>query len=301
MEVSETRKAERCPVCKKGRVVTDASTLENICDHCGSVVSVRRETLQPEWREFEAAPSRERVGPPVTLTKSDMGLATYLSKTYKKRAKRTAAEKKRIERIRRLQRRILFYKPRQRSLAKAANLMTKLIDTLHLPRSVAEDASYIYRKALDKRLIKGRTIVAMVAASLYAACRNFGVHRTLEDMATASGVGKERIARNYRLLVEELGLETALVDPAKALSSIAAKLSVSEQIMRKALEMVRKAQESSIAAGKNPIALAAAALYIACIAAKEKRTQKAVAKAAGISDVTLRTRSEEIKKLKHKS
>lgn len=296
MEVPKTKEADRCPLCKKGRIVTDPSTLENICDQCGSVVSVRRETLEPEWREFEGAPSKERVGAPVTLTKPDMGLATYLGRTYKERARRTAAEKRRMERIRKLQRRMLYYKPKQRSLAKAADLLSKLTDKLYLPKRVTEDAAYIYRKALDRKLIKGRTIAAMVSASMYAACRNFGVHRTLEDMATVSGVRKERIARNYRLLVEQLGLETGLVDPAKALSSIATKLSVTERTKRKALEIVRKAQESSIATGKNPMALAAAALYIACVVAKEKRTQKEVAKVAGISDVTLRTRSRELKR-----
>jgi transcription initiation factor TFIIB len=284
---SKTEVENRCPFCKKGKIVTDPSSLEDICDHCGSVISVRREALEPEWR---------RVGLPITLTKPDMGLATYVGKTYGKRGKEATAER-RIARMRELQRRMFYYKSRQRSLAKAIKLLSKLSEKMHLPRSVTEGAVHIYRRAVEKRLIKGRTIAAMVSASLYAACRDFHIHRTLDDISNVSGVSKERIARNYRILMEYLDLEAEPLDPAKALSSIAAKLSVTEKTKRKALQIIRKAQELSIAVGKNPMTLAAAALYIACILAGERRTQKDVAHAAEVSDVSLRVRSKELQRL----
>lgn len=297
MKGSKIRKANRCPFCGKGRIVADPYTLENICNRCGSVVSVRRETLRPEWREFELARGKKRVGPPITLTKADMGLATYIGRTYPQRLKHTAAERRRIQRIRKLQRRMAYYGGRQRGLAKAVGLLSRLADRMHLPRPVREDASYIYRKAMEKKLIRGRTISAMVSTALYAACRNLGVHRTLDDISRTSGVRKERIARNYRLLLERLDLKTRPPDPAKALSRIATRLSVGERTKRRALEILRKAQEAGMATGKKPRALAAAALYAACITAGQKRTQRSVAKAAGISDVTLRIRSQEMMKL----
>jgi transcription initiation factor TFIIB len=226
-----------------------------------------------------------------------MGLSTIVGRTYKKKGERTVAELRRIERLRKLQRGMLYYKSRQRSFGKAMRLLSKLTDKMNLPKSVSEEASYIYRKALESKLIKGRTIPAMVCASIYGACRNLQVPKTLEDVSNACGIGKERIARNYRVLVEQLGLEAEPIDPAKALSGIVAKLFVSEKASRKALEMIRKAQEVSIAVGKHPASLAAAAIYVACIATGERRTQKEVARAADVSEVTLRKRSKELGKL----
>jgi transcription initiation factor TFIIB len=51
-----------------------------------------------------------------------------------------------------------------------------------------------------------------------------------------------------------------------------------------------------ISAGKDPMGIAATALYIACLNTGEKRTQTDIARAAGITEVTLRNRYIDIKR-----
>src|ERR687886_703611 len=162
-------------------------------------------------------------------------------------------------------------------------------------RAVIEKAAYVYRKALEKGLVRGRSISALVAAALYAACRDTETPRTLKDIANASNIKKKDVARCYRLLIRELDLKMPVVDPVKCVARIASKAGLSEKTKRKALEILKKAEEGKISAGKDPMGLAAAALYVACVMNGENKTQKDVAEAAGVTEVTIRNRYKGLK------
>ena len=82
----------------------------------------------------------------------------------------------------------------------------------------------MYRKALEKGLVRGRSISALVAAALYAACRDTETPRTLKDIAHASNIKKKDVARCYRLLIRELDLKMPVVDPVKCVARIASKV-----------------------------------------------------------------------------
>jgi transcription initiation factor TFIIB len=155
---------------------------------------------------------------------------------------------------------------------------------------VVEKAAYIYRKALERGLVRGRSISAIIAASLYAACRDRETPRTLKDLAVVSNVKKKDIARCYRLLLKEMDIKMPVVDPAKCVSRIASRASLSERTKRRALEILKKAEEERISAGKDPMGLAAAALYVSCTLEGEDKTQRDVAEAAGVTEVTIRNR-----------
>ena len=99
------------------------------------------------------------------------------------------------------------------------------------------------------------------------------------------------IAKSYRLLFKELNLDVPVVDPIRSISKIVSKVGVSEKVARRSMEILRKAKEAGVSVGKSPQALAATALYIACSLEKEPVTQKMIANAAGVTEVTIRNRS----------
>lgn len=78
---------------------------------------------------------------------------------------------------------------------------------------------------------------------------------------------------------------------------IAAKVGVGEKTQQMAIALLRKAEILKTTAGKDPMGLAAAALYIACVMNDEKRTQKMIADAAGITEVTIRNRYKGLKEV----
>jgi transcription initiation factor TFIIB len=190
-----------------------------------------------------------------------------------------------------------LHTPKQRNLILAMNFLSRLSDKLKLSDVVIENAAYIYRKALDSKLIKGRSISGMVSASVYAACRNGRVPRTLQDIMKAGNVNKGEIARYYRVLLNNLDLKMPVMDPSRRVSRIANRMGISEKAQRTAFEILDLAKEKGLSYGKNPTGLAAAALYTAAVRFGEKVTQDEVAIAAGITSVTLRKRYADLKQI----
>jgi transcription initiation factor TFIIB len=198
-------------------------------------------------------------------------------------------------RLRKWQIRSRVHSSVDRNLAQAMAELDRLTDKLHIPPSIKEKAAVIYRKALDKGLVRGRSISAIAAASLYAACRSSQTPRTLRELAVHSPIEKKDIARCYRLLLRELNLRMPIPAASLRVPKIAAKVNVGEKTQQAAVEILREAERLKTTAGKDPMGLAAAALYIACVMNDEKRTQKMIADAAGVTEVTIRNRYKGLK------
>jgi len=255
------------------------------------------ETLQdsgPEWRSFskEGGADPTRTGAPTSLAMHDRGLATIISPMNKDSSGKplTAAMKSTIERLRTWDSRSKVNASSDRNLRQALGEVSTLKDKLSLSNVVVEKASYIYRKALEKKLVRGRSISAMIAASLYAACRDTETPRTLKDVADAGNIKKKDISRCYRILHQELELKMPVVNSIQCVARIASKLGITEKTKRHATKILKVAQERKESAGKDPMGLAAAALYMSCVKNGEDMTQRDIAEAANVTEVTIRNR-----------
>ena len=168
-----------------------------------------------------------------------------------------------------------------------------LKDKLGLSDAIVEKTAYIYRKAEEKKLAKGRSIIAMLASALYIACRETETSRT-KDIARASNIKLKDIARNYRLLIRELDIKVPIADPLKYTAKIANTAKLSEKTKRHAFNTMNEAIKKEIPAGKHPASLAATVLYVACKKTGEHISQDNLAEAAGITGVTIRARLKEL-------
>ena len=178
---------DRCPRCGKGPMVTDNSTGEMFCGNCGFVINERIEETGPEWRAFskEEHEDRSRAGIPTSLAMHDMGLATIIGPVDKDASGKplSSSMKSTIERLRTWDSRSQVHEPVDRNFRQAFSELDRLKDKLAVGDAVIEKAAYIYRKALEKGLVRGRSISALVAAALYAACRDTETPRTLKDIS----------------------------------------------------------------------------------------------------------------------
>src|SRR5881296_3406567 len=185
---------DRCPRCGKGPMVTDNSSGEMFCGNCGFVINERIEELGPEWRAFskEEHEDRSRAGIPTSLAMHDMGLATIIGPVDKDASGKSlsASMKATVERLRTWDSRSQVHEPVDRNLRQAFSELDRLSDKLSVSDAVVEKSAYIYRKALERGLVRGRSISAIIAASLYAACRDTQTPRTLKDLAAVSNVRK---------------------------------------------------------------------------------------------------------------
>lgn len=296
--VNKVDRKLRCPRCAQGSLLTDHDTGENFCGKCGYVVTQESVESGPEWRSFSKEDEgKSRAGVPTSLAMHDMGLATIIGQTDKDASGKplSSSMKNTIERLRTWDSRSQVHEPADRNFRQAFSELSRLKDKLALGDAVIEKAAYIYRKAIEKGLVRGRSISALIASALYAACRDTETPRTLKDIGVASNIKRKDIARCYRLLLKELSLKMPVVDPIKCVSRIASKAELSEKTKREAARILRTAEENKISAGKDPMGLAAAALYVACVTNGENKTQRDVAEAAGVTEVTIRNRYKGLK------
>jgi transcription initiation factor TFIIB len=287
-----------CPECGSTNLMRDYDSAELVCKECGCVLHTRIADRGPEWRAFnkEQREKRARTGAPLTYTIHDKGLSTMIDwhdrDIYGKRIK--SEQKAQIYRLRRWQKRIRVSNSLERNLAYALSEMTKIVNGLSLPRSVFETASVVYRKAVKGNLIRGRSIQGMTAASVYIACRQCGLARTLEEIAKASKVSKKEIGRSYRFLVKKLDYFLPPVKTSKYLSKFSNQLAMRGKTEEVANRILINARKLKLTSGRGPTGVAAAASYIASVLVGERRTQREVAEIAKVTEVTIRNRYKEL-------
>ena len=210
-ETESTGEVDKCPECGSRQLIRDYEKGELVCEHCGLVLDDQFIDQGPEWRAFdvEQGEKRARTGAPMTYTIHDKGLSTEISWKNKDSYGKSIPTRNRAQlyRLRKWQRRIRVSNATERNLAFALSELDRMASAMGLPRNVRETAAMIYRKAVNKNLIRGRSIEGVVAASLYAACRQCGVPRTLDEVGNSSRVGRKEIGRTYRFMTRELKLK----------------------------------------------------------------------------------------------
>jgi transcription initiation factor TFIIB len=286
-----------CPVCSSTSFIIDSVVGEVLCRICGAVVSESDPTLVPEWRK--SGDEKSRAGLPYTLLLHDKGLSTTISALHRDADGKVISSDgvEAISRLRMLDRRVSLQNSINRSLQKGLIELEKIADKLGLSKIVVEQAALIYRRVLKEGFTRGRPLQATAAAALYAACRDLETPRTLRDFAAIINVPKKDLARCYRKLLSKVDLQLPTVDLMKCVSRVAATVGLSEKVKRRAFELVRLAQKSGNLVGKDPMGTAAAVLYIAGTLEGEPIRQKDLAKAAGVTEVTIRNRSRSLKNL----
>lgn len=291
-----------CSHCGSDRLIYDPVRGDIICAVCGYVVSEREVDKGPEWRAFdgEEREKRSRVGAPLSRYTPD-ALATEIDWRSKDAAGRELGLRKKVEmfRLRRWHMRAQAQSSLERNLIQAQQELERLSAQLGLPKRIIDRASEIYRRALETGLVRGRSIESVIAAAIYAACRELKTPRTLDEIAKYTRAGRKEVARCYRLLLRETAIKVPLPNPIDFAPRIGNMLKVSAITVREAIDILKQAQHIGITAGKDPAGLAAAAIYIAALRRGEIRTQKEVARAAQVTEVTVRNRYKElIKRLK---
>ena len=294
---TEHEETTGCPECG-GRLAADSEHGETVCRDCGLVVEEDEIDRGPEWRAFDSAEKdqKSRVGAPTTNMMHDKGLSTNIDWRDQDAYGNSldSRQRQKMQRLRKWNERFRTRDSKERNLKQALGEIDRMASALGLPENVRETASVIYRRALDENLLPGRSIEGVSTASVYAAARQAGVPRSLDEVAGVSRVEKSEIARTYRYVVRELGLEIAPADPKSYVPRFASDLDLSEEVERRARQLLDGARDAGVHSGKSPVGLAAAAVYAASLLTNEKTTQAAVSEVADISEVTIRNRYHEL-------
>jgi transcription initiation factor TFIIB len=272
-------------------MIFDGSSGETICTKCGAVITERPTTLET------GSSSSESFTNPVSLAFPDKGLSTVIT-SENVDASGTVLNHDQIQnvnKIRYLDKVSNNNRTQIRNLKSAFISMAAIRDKLTLTDPVMERAAYYYRKTLQNKLIKGRSIREMVVASIYASCKEMEVPRTLCEICDAANADPIFAGKCYRTMVRELKISPLIVDSTRYVSKVADNACVSQKTYRCAIEMLDIVKKHAVSYGKDPKALATAVLYAACIKENEPKVSQArIAAAGSISVVTLRKRFSDI-------
>ena len=305
-EENRTETAERtentedvatCPECD-ARLEADSEHGETVCTECGLVVEEDEIDRGPEWRAFDSAEKdkKSRVGAPTTNLMHDKGLSTNIGWQDKDAYGNQLSNRQRrkMQRLRTWNERFRTRDSKERNLKQALGEIERMASALGLPENVRETASVIYRRALDENLLPGRSIEGVATAALYAAARQAGVPRSLDEVERVSRVDKMELTRTYRYIIRELNLEVKPADPESYVPRFISDLELSDEVERRARELIESARNAGVLSGKSPVGLAAAAVYAAALLCNQKVTQNDVSEVADISEVTIRNRYKEL-------
>ncbi len=289
-----TKRTHECPECGGNQFLEDENRGELRCAKCGLIVKEYMVDSGQEWRAFdsEQISRRARTGAPLTFTKHDKGLTTEIGKGLGELYKVPGKKRAQYYRLRKWHKRLIESK--DRNLSFALSELQRIISFLNLPKPVHERIARYYEEAVDKGLVRGRSIESVIAALVYAVSRQFGTPRTLDEIAEASGLEKREIGRTYRYVARELKIRILPADPKDFVPRFCSILNLSDKVQAQASKILRRAKKMDITSGKGPTGVAAAAIYIACVLCGEKRTQREVASIVNVTEVTIRNRYKEL-------
>lgn len=295
---------ECCPECES-TLVDDVQNGERICSGCGVVVAEQMADYGPEARSssLEEKMKLARATGQTTYSQHDLGITTEISISTKDYSGKSINSQvvNQMNNLRKWQQRVRVSSPRERRLSNVLAIIGESCNVLTLPKNVLETASMIYRNLDGKIDVKGKSVASISAASIFMACKQCDVVRSLEEICASISTTKDLksktklAARYYRDMVMELGAaSTPLVTMDKYISKIANLTKTDVRVERLALEISEKTKNRNFADGKAPNGIAAAYLYVASILLGQNVLQRDVSSVAGVTEVTIRNRCKEI-------
>ncbi len=291
-----TAEEERvCPECGSSHLVRDYDRGEVVCVACGLVLTDRAIDQGPEWVAYsmEEAERLARTGPPRKALTGASGLTTVVPYPTRDIRGHQIPEqaRKMFYRLRRLQVTSAQYARGERSSAAMARALDRIVSQLGLPDSVKDEAGLICRRAIESGVMRGRSMSAVVAAAVYAACRVDGVPRTLGEIERVTGIERKTIARHYRDLVRARAVRSVpLPRPQDYVGRFCAELKLSSRTQLETMRILKDWDRTGISRSLSPVGTAATAIYLAAGSCGERRRQNEIAKVSGVTEVTLRSR-----------
>ena len=283
-----------CPSCKSDKFYEDENKAEIICAKCGMVMEEGMIDTTQDWRAFDQdqQSKRTRTGAPLTYKRHDKGLTTEIGKSVTELFKVPAKRRSQYFRLRKWQKRLLTSK--DRNLSFALGELERLVSFLGLPKTLHEEVAELYEKALQKGLIRGRSIESIIASLVYSLAREYKSPRTLAEIAQASGIPKRELGRTYRYISRKLNMKILPATAESYIPRFASMLKLKDKTEVRAVKILNAAMKKDVVSGKGPCGCAAAAIYIASVLENERKTQREVADVVGVTEVTIRNRYKEI-------
>ena len=273
-------------------IIYDYEKGEKLCKMCGVIVQdkIYDAELNTDFYKYR---SDTNTVLPHSIILNDKGMSTSIA-DYDASSSKRFSNRKEHNKIEFLNK-IVSCSNKKRNLKIVIDLLNRIKDKLSLTSVCIEDALLYYKKALEKGLIKGRSIKEMIVACVYLVCKKANIPRTLSEISQIVEADEIFAARCYRLLMRELKITHVQFKPTIFIRKIADEANINERTARESIDLLLAIQNENVFSGKNSLSIAAAILYITCRKHRQKISQARIASAANINIMTLRKRLSEVR------
>uniref|UniRef100_A0A915Q3Q7 Transcription initiation factor IIB n=1 Tax=Setaria digitata TaxID=48799 RepID=A0A915Q3Q7_9BILA len=276
-----------CPIHPGAHLVEDHRAGDLICPECGLVVGDRLVDVGTEWRSFsneKSGADPSRVGAPENPLLGSADLSTSIAVGFGS----SESDHRQFSYIYLANAQRKNMNNMDRQMSQGLSVIREMSARIHLPKSIEDGAAKIFKDVLDSKALRGKNNEAQAAACLYIACRKEGVPRTFKEICAASRVSKKEIGRCFKLIIKSLETSLEQITSADFMSRFCGNLGLPHSIQAAATRIAKKAVELDLVAGRSPISIAAAAIYMASQASSDKKTAKEIGEIAGAAEVTVK-------------
>lgn len=283
-----------CPECDGATFDDGAVHHELVCRGCGLVVDTHYIDHGPEWRAFSQSEYDARArASRTTALRHDRGLSTMIDWRDRDAAGNSLspAARQRADRLRQWNRRVRTQRRGERTLRKLLGELGRMASALGVPEPAREVGATVCRRAETERLLQGRSVEGVATAALYAACRQVGPPRSLDEVTRVSRVDRREVGRTYKHLARELGLELRPPHPLDYVERFCSDLELPGAVLRDARAVIERTARAGLLAGKSPTGYAAAAVLAAALLDGRDPDSREVAEVAEVTAVTVRNRA----------
>jgi len=162
-----------------------------------------------------------------------------------------------------------------------------IVLNLNLSKDISDRAAEICAEAVALRICKFFSRPALAAAALRVACRERKEPITQRDLAEAAGCEPREVGRCYETILERMHISRPDLNGSSYLQRLAIKNPLQGEVYKAAEEIITKSSSAGLN-GRNPMTLAAAALYLASRSLGGSLTQAEVADTAGVAEESVR-------------
>uniref|UniRef100_A0A182NLK1 Transcription initiation factor IIB n=1 Tax=Anopheles dirus TaxID=7168 RepID=A0A182NLK1_9DIPT len=257
-------------------LLEDHHTGDVVCSICGLVVGDRHIDPSCEWRTF--ADERTRVDPCRTGSAPDPLLQDGDLSTIMQSSNLGSGGVRSFKKD----------NATNRKLIAGFGTIVTMAERINASKSTVDLAKIIFKRVHDATDIKHRPIDAKASACLYIACRQEGVPRTFKELCAVSTVGKKDIGRCFKFILKRLSTSLEIITSEDFMSRFCANLNMPMSLQKAATHIAQSAVEMDLVAGRSPISIAAAAIYMASQTSANVLTPSKIEEIAGVASVTIR-------------
>jgi transcription initiation factor TFIIB len=277
-----------------------------VCGDCGLVLTGRIIDTRSEWRTFanEDGHDPSRVGSAANMLLSGSQLDTRISMRENGGNKDGVgiSGAGRTRELNKIQGKLLAMKG-DKQLVLAYQEISAMCDRAGLPRVISDIAKQLFKRTEDAKLLRGKTTESIIAACIFIACRQENVPRTFKEICALTKVPKKDIGRCFKILAQLLdnsNTSVSAMSSEKLMSRFCHHLGLPMEVERAATELIGRVKDVGTLAGKSPVSIAAACIYMVAHALGHEKSAKDIGHYAGVSEVTIRNSYKSLYQDRHK-